>query len=582
MGRIVCLLISVVLAQPYRVLEGLHQRAVNAIAFIQDGRYLLSAGSDGYVFLYDMQEQWVDTLLWFDTPILAMAVSPDETYLALGDSRGVLRVFELQNLEFLAEKQLYNKPIERVAFNPENPAQILSCSYEGKAILWEFRTDWELLVRRSERSLYAIGFAQNGDMLIGGSDRTLTLHDHYTGDVIRKHQLHRNTIRAISVAPHRKYFASGDLFGVVLLHDLPSFSIRSRIEDIQEPIRSLAFSPDGRFLAIATRMGNVYLWSVENQKVVRTLRHHGSLWDVAFSPDGKVLAIAENDGDIKLWRIERLGIQKPASQTLTIKPPVAVDFGIPSINKVFPNRYALIIGNEDYASYQTSFSPNMNVLFARADATVFKEYAVRRLGVPEEQCLLLLDAGATQMKQTINKLKALISTTEGAEVFVFYAGHGIPHPLTKAPLLLPVDVDPFAPEDAIALQDLINTLSSAQPKLLTLFIDACFSGGGRYESPLATRGVLVKPKTLEVPANTILFAATTKEETALPFPQAQHGLFTYFLLKALKEAEEPFTYQELVEKVSQEVLKYAILLHNREQHPTVLTRHPSWQTIPLW
>jgi WD40 repeat protein len=49
----------------------------------------------------------------------------------------------------------------------------------------------------------------------------------------------------------------------------------------------------------------VKLWSVESQKEITTLRGHGDIvYSVAFSPDGKYLASGSGDDTVKLWSVE--------------------------------------------------------------------------------------------------------------------------------------------------------------------------------------------------------------------------------------------------------------------------------------
>ncbi len=49
----------------------------------------------------------------------------------------------------------------------------------------------------------------------------------------------------------------------------------------------------------------VKLWSLESQKEVTTLQGHSDfVWSVAFSPDGKYLACVSQDKTVKLWNVE--------------------------------------------------------------------------------------------------------------------------------------------------------------------------------------------------------------------------------------------------------------------------------------
>ncbi len=69
-------------------------------------------------------------------------------------------------------------------------------------------------------------------------------------------------------------------------------------------VLSVAFSPDGKYLASGSQDYTVKLWNVELQKEVTTLRgHRYSVYSVAFSPDGKYLASGSGDNTVKLWSV---------------------------------------------------------------------------------------------------------------------------------------------------------------------------------------------------------------------------------------------------------------------------------------
>ncbi|GKZ85256.1 hypothetical protein AnigIFM56816_011022 [Aspergillus niger] len=68
------------------------------------------------------------------------------------------------------------------------------------------------------------------------------------------------------------------------------------------PVRSVAFSPDGRTLASGSSDDKIKLWDTATGVEQRTLTGHSSwVWSVAFSPDGRTLASGADDKTIKLW-----------------------------------------------------------------------------------------------------------------------------------------------------------------------------------------------------------------------------------------------------------------------------------------
>ena len=68
---------------------------------------------------------------------------------------------------------------------------------------------------------------------------------------------------------------------------------------------NVAFSPDGRTLALGSSDGTVTLWNISNHTKIRTLEgHFGRVTSVEFSSDGYTLASGSIDDTIRLWRVQ--------------------------------------------------------------------------------------------------------------------------------------------------------------------------------------------------------------------------------------------------------------------------------------
>lgn len=113
-------------------------------------------------------------------------------------------------------------------------------------------------------------------------------------------------VSSLAFSPDGKTLASASMLGTVLLWDVKSgkrkatlqrFNPEGREKDIN-PAYSVAFSPDGRFVAVGTLHG-IKVWDVESgENVVPYSEPLATVWSVAFSSDGKKLASAGSKGII--------------------------------------------------------------------------------------------------------------------------------------------------------------------------------------------------------------------------------------------------------------------------------------------
>lgn len=248
-----------------------------------------------------------------------------------------------------------------------------------------------------------------------------------------------------------------------------------------------------------------------------------------------------------------------------------VDIDIPENKATNNNRFALVIGNEDYSRYQPRLQTDQNVLFARNDALIFAQYLIRTLGFPEKHVFTIFDATRGQMSRELERVTELVKLSPGAELMFYYAGHGLPDLATHQGYLVPVDVTSSNLKDGISLKDLYTKLASSNAAKILVFLDACFSGGGRGENGLlAARTIKVKPKGEIIEGNIVSFTATSDEEVSLPLIRESHGLFTYFLLRKLKETRGRLTLEVLKNYLDSELPKASLIENGIRQTPQLL------------
>jgi len=111
---------------------------------------------------------------------------------------------------------------------------------------------------------------------------------------------------AVAFSPDGKTLAVGDRNGRIYLWDAASGQAITTLTDpVSKGVNSVAFSPDGAALAAADANGFSYLWNVASGQVKNVLADPASkgVDSVAFSPDGKTLAAGDLNGRGYLWDV---------------------------------------------------------------------------------------------------------------------------------------------------------------------------------------------------------------------------------------------------------------------------------------
>lgn len=314
-------------------------------------------------------------------------------------------------------------------------------------------------------------------------------------------------------------------------------------------------------VTFATPAGKTYVYS--NQQA---LAYSDTQVDANFALDLVDYGKLENSEDSK-------------SKTTISKQEVVigvsdVDVNIPVNRRANENTFAVIIANEKYSLVPT-------VPMAGNDGKIFAEYCKKTLGLPDENILQYPDATYGKMLRAMKDIKNIASAYPDIKVIFYYAGHGVPNEATRDAFLLPIDADGKQTEVCYPLKKLYAELSALGTQSVIVFLDACFSGAtGDGKSLMASaRGVEIETNEEEVLGNLVIFSATTSGQTAYPYKERSHGLFTYYLLKKLQESKGNTTLGELGNYITKNVQQRSVLINHKIQTPTVT---PSSGMLERW
>ena len=241
---------------------------------------------------------------------------------------------------------------------------------------------------------------------------------------------------------------------------------------------------------------------------------------------------------------------------------------------------AVIIGNRNYSGG----TPKVD--FAHNDAGKMKQFVVDQLGYRTGNVLELRDTTKAQLEAVFGNNKTHKGKLNNwvrpgkSSVIVFYSGHGTPGLKDRRGYLLPVDADPNLVElNGYPVDTLYKNLNKIPAKSITVYLDACFSGDSpRGMIIRSTSGISVQPIIPKKSGNLTILTAARGDQFASWDEKAKLGLFTRYLLDALKGAadgagygnrDRKVTVAEVKKYLSDEMTYQARRLYSREQNPTV-------------
>jgi hypothetical protein len=237
------------------------------------------------------------------------------------------------------------------------------------------------------------------------------------------------------------------------------------------------------------------------------------------------------------------------------------------------NAFAIVIGIEHYRQQLPKAD------YATNDAKKVSEYLTKVLGYPEENVITLLNEHATKSDFEKYFEKWLANNIEkGSTVFVYYSGHGAPDPKSGSAYLVPYDGDPsFIDQTGFSLKRMYEALEKLPAKKVMVALDSCFSGaGGRSVLAKGARPiVLTVDNPVLLSQKITVLSASGGDQISSTYEEKRHGLFTYFMLKGIKNedvirSDGSLIINDLFGYVKPQVERIARKMYNNEQTPQMI------------
>jgi WD40 repeat protein len=309
-----------------------HDGAICSVLYSPDGTTLITASQDGTVRHWDLSSGRTTAIWDIGRPLGAMAMSPDEKWLAVAEGYRLSPGFDASNMNIENEHTIYvyeratgerrwkltghgKNPVLCLAFSPDSKRLASGCHIglgknEGIKI-WNLETGAGEESPLVSYSVGAIAWSKNGERLFAAQDNnSLAVINLKNGHTERSLPREADKIYTLALSPDGETLAvAGEMQQsekyVIRFYSTKTWTA-SNLPAHRSAIVVLVYGSDGKTLisASAKPEAAVRIWNVATKMQMALYQgHRDDVTALAVRPDAKQIVTASLDQSTQLWRV---------------------------------------------------------------------------------------------------------------------------------------------------------------------------------------------------------------------------------------------------------------------------------------
>ena len=267
-----------------------------------NGEFIVSAGEDGTVTVWDWQGQQQAQWITQQGRISSVQTSPDSQTVATGSADGSVRLWNIEG-QLLANLQEHRDIVSGLAFSPDG--RLLATSGRDKTIrLWNLQQRRTTVVMTGHKDyVWSVAFSPDGQRLASASDDGTFRIWNLQGKQLQPFDAQQGNLHVVRFSPDGERVATAGEDGQIQLWSLKNKPVVT-LKGHQGLIWDLNFNSLGQ-LGSASGDGTARLWSVTGEPLAVLESHQGPVRTVSFAPDDQQLVTSGDDSTLRLWNFQR-------------------------------------------------------------------------------------------------------------------------------------------------------------------------------------------------------------------------------------------------------------------------------------
>ncbi|KAF7984956.1 hypothetical protein HWV62_9893 [Athelia sp. TMB] len=287
---------------------------VEAVAISPDGDRVVSSRVSINIWDAWTGELLTGPLIGHTASVTSLAFSPDGSRIVSGSNDRTIRVWDARMGKPVAGPfKGHTESVTSVMFLPDGE-RIVSGSRDKTICIWDAQTG-KLVVGPLEghtHTVTSVAVCCNSVYIVSGSDdKTIRVWDMRTGELIKgPFQEHTDGVTSVAFSPDGERIVSGSDDRTIRVRSTFTWEvIAGPFEGHSGPIQSVMFLPDGEHIVSASRDGTIRVWYVQPEISSAGLFPGHSvdqdpIISVAFSPQGDLIASASKT-KICIWDVQK-------------------------------------------------------------------------------------------------------------------------------------------------------------------------------------------------------------------------------------------------------------------------------------
>ncbi|EAS03560.2 WD domain, G-beta repeat protein (macronuclear) [Tetrahymena thermophila SB210] len=244
------------------------------------------------LFIYDLQNYQLQKQINIDSFEKAISSMDGKTLILIQDKTFQVWKSEAGDLKLIRNVEGHTQKILSFEFS-QNSKFFVSCS-SAEYIIWDISKDFEIIKQKEQKGIQNVKFSSDNKYLaISLALKQIIMSIENNFSELNNIKGHEGIIPILNFSHNDKYLATCSSDKTFKIWDTSqNYKLIKSIQGHQQPIKSIIFSPNDKLL-VTIDDNTCKIWNFEKEmQLIQEQVFEDNIDSVAFSPDGALLVIA--------------------------------------------------------------------------------------------------------------------------------------------------------------------------------------------------------------------------------------------------------------------------------------------------